>query len=93
MVSILTPQQLNRTFQLRMGLLGKSAFPASGDSDEPPQIAVPNLPGKPGPLGGRKARSYTVDEQEYAALYSEGSALYQRNENARAKKHFRKRMI
>lgn len=90
MVSVLTKSQLNRTFQLRMGLLGKSAFPSSGDADEPAQITLPNLPGKPEPIGGKKARQYTVDEQEYAALYSEGTALYQRNEFARAIEAFSK---
>ena len=90
MVTVLTPQQLNRTFKLRMGLLGKSAFPVSADSDEPPQIILPDLPGKPQPLGDKKTRQYTVDEQEYTALYSEGSALYQRNEYARAIEAFSK---
>jgi tetratricopeptide (TPR) repeat protein len=84
MVSLLSKSQITRTFQLRMGLLDKSAFPTSGDSEEPAQIVKPNLTGKPAPINREKARSYTKSEQEYAALYSEGTALYQRREYSRA---------
>ena len=90
MVSVLTPSQINRTFQLRMGLLGKSAFPPSGDPDEPPTVVMPNMPEKPNLHGGRKPHQFTMDEQEYTALYSEGSALYQRKEYARAIEAFSK---
>ena len=90
MVTVLTPNQINRTFQLRMGLLGKSAFPTSGDADEPPQIVTPDMPEKPNLHGGKKPHQFTMDEQEYTALYSEGSALYQRKEYARAIEAFSK---